>query len=190
MKFIKSYQIFESNNLELEKELARLGIYNYILNDDGSIDVNQNIDFSSSTFNIIPFNFNKVNGNFIIQDCNIKSLKYCAKYIVGEFYCNHNQLKSLEFGPEYVGSKYNCVNNKLLTLEGCVEEVYGIFNCSNNKLTSLEFCPMQVYGYFNCSDNKLEYLDRSPFIKGNLICKGMFKTEPEFNGSCEKLIWR
>ncbi len=190
MKHLKSYKIFESSNLELEKELEKYSITKYTLNDDGSIDISEHTDLSTNNLNVIPFKFNKINGDFYYSYNRIKTLKNCPRYIEGLFDCSNNQLESLEFGPEYVGYSYFCNDNKLITLKGCIDEVHGSFNCSFNQLISLEFCPMQVEGWFYCSDNKLTELDRSPFIRKELWCGGMFKSEPEFNGSCEKLIWK
>ncbi len=190
MKYIKSYQIFESTNLELEKELEKFNITEYILNEDGSIDINDEVDLLNLNLNKIPFKFNKVNGNFFISQNNLTSLHNCPNYISGDLFSNGNKLTSLEYGPEYVGSDYFCDDNKLVTLKGCVEEVYGHFDCRSNELTSLEFCPMDVKGWFDCSFNNLEYLDRSPLIGGDFYCYGgMFKSKPEFNGSCRKLVW-
>ena len=189
MKFIKSYRIFESTNLTLDKELKEFNITKYSLNEDGSIDCDQHVDLFNRDLDEIPFNFNRINGNFNISQNDLPSLKNCPKYIDGWFTCHFNRLSSLEFGPEYVGENYYCYNNKLTTLKGCVDEVYGYFDCSNNLLTSLEFCPMQVEGEFNCSRNKLTELDFSPFVRKNLFCKGMFKSEPEFFGHCENLVW-
>ncbi len=183
--------MFESINLELEKELDKFDIKEYTINEDGSIDCNEVvISFSEHKLNEIPFKFNRINvGGFSVRNNLLTSLKNCPKYIDSYFNCSVNRLASLEYGPEYVGGDYYCHQNKLETLKGCVEEVYGNFYCFDNQLTSLEFCPMEVEKDFDCSDNKLEYLDRSPMIKGNLTCLDMFETEPEFNGHCEKLIW-
>ncbi len=190
MKHIKSYKIFESIDLELEKELKRFKITDYILNENGSIDCNQSVNLTGHELNNIPFDFNKINGNFDINDNNLTSLKNCPKHISGWFGCSYNKLTSLEYGPGYVGDHYLCSHNKLITLKGCTDEIYDNFNCAVNQLKSLEFCPMQVEGYFNCSYNLLTELDRSPFIRKNLFCSGMFKTKPEFNGSCENLFWK
>ncbi len=189
MKFLKSYKIFESKDLDLEKKLKKYFINKHTLNEDGSIDCDQFINLDNQKLNIIPFNFNKINGYFFIHDNQLTSLKNCPKYISEWFECSQNKLTSLEFGPEYVGEDYSCNHNKLITLKGCVDEVYGHFDCSNNQLTSLEFCPMEVDGIFDCDDNKLKELDRSPFIRKEFFCRKMFKTEPEFTGHCEKLIW-
>ncbi len=190
MKFIKSYKIFESTNLELDKELKEYVIYNYTLNEDGSIDCNQNIGLAYQKLNIIPFNFNKIEGYFSIINNNLTSLKNCPKYISEWFECSSNNLTSLEYGPEYVGGSYYCMNDQLITLKGCVDVVEGDFSCKNNLLVSLEYCPMEVDGKFDCSFNKLTELDRSPFIRGKLYCQDMFTKEPEFNGSCQELIWK
>ncbi len=195
MKYLKSYKIYESIDLDLDEKLKKFYITKYSINENGSIDCYQNVILSNiilSTLDIsnkIPFKFNKVFGYFDISNIQLTSMNNCANYIAGSFYCSENKLTSLEYGPEYVGGSYACDHNKLETLNGCVDEVYGDFYCSDNQLTSLEFCPMQVDGDFFCSNNKLEYLDRSPFIKGDLFCCDMFKSEPEFTGSCNKLIW-
>ncbi len=189
MKFIKSYKIFESFDKELCNRLQTFGIIQYSINEDGSIDCDQDVIMNSKRLNDIPFNFNKITGFFTIISNNIKSLKNCPKYISSDFDCPYNQLTSLEYGPEYVGRNYYCNNNQLITLKGCIEEVYGRFYCNNNLLTSLEFCPMDVNDDFDCSNNQLEYLDRSPLVKKDFICYGMFKSEPEFSGDCRKLLW-
>ncbi len=190
MKHIKSYKIFESKDLDLEQELKNYNIENYTINEDGSIDVDGDTSLSKLSLSDIPFKFNKVNGNFYIYGNSLTTLKNCAKYVNGGFSCCQNELVSLEYGPEYVGRNYVCFDNQLTTLKGCVDEVYGNFICNNNKLTSLEFCPMQVEGWFNCSDNLLIELDRSPFIREYLDCSGnLFKSKPDFNGHCKKLIW-
>ncbi len=190
MKFIKSYKIFESNDTALNEQLNEYDIKDFIINENGSIDVNQNVYLNYKFLNKIPFKFNKISGRFNIADNKITSLENCPKYISEYFTCTDNLIKTLEGGPEYVGTNYYCNNNKLITLKGCTEEIYGVFNCDNNDLISLEFCPMDVGIDFHCSNNKLEYLDRSPLVNGNLYCFNMFKTEPEFNGHCEKLFWK
>ncbi len=190
MKFIKSYQIFESTDYKLKRELEKCFIYKYTLNEDGSVDCNQYVNLWGKKITAIPFKFNKIDGDFSITGNELAELKNCPKNIIGNFSCSLNKLTSLEYGPEYVDKSYNCSGNQLITLKGCIDMVYGDFYCQNNLLTSLEFCPMQVDGKFDCSDNKLEYIDKPIFIKGNLWCLGMFKTSPEFNGSCKNLIWR
>ncbi len=190
MKFIKSYKIFESKNISLKSKLKKFDISDYQLNENGSIDVNEDVDLVNADLNEIPFKFNKIYGFFIIYDNYLESLKNCPKWIEQGFNCSNNQLTSLEFGPEYANGEYYCDRNKLITLKGCIDEIEGSFSCNNNKLTSLEFCPMEVGGDFDCSSNKLEYLDRSPLIKGDLYCCSIFKTKPEFNGSCKNLIWK
>ncbi len=190
MKHLKSYKIFESKNISLNKKLKAFNIVEYSFNEDGTIDCNEDISMVGLNLDEIPFKFNRINGYFNIRVNNLKSLKNCPKYIDRFFNCSNNKLESLEFGPEYVGKDYTCHSNKLTTLKGCIDEAYGRFSCHSNKLTSLEFCPMQVEGDFDCSHNLLIELDRSPFVRGDFDCEGMFKNKPEFNGYCEQLIWQ
>ncbi len=190
MKFIKSYKIFESSNLELDKELVKYKITNYVINEDGSIDVNDNVNLDEKKLNKIPFKFNKANESFYVYTNQLTSLKNCPNYVKNTFSCSENKLISLEFGPEFVGGSYFCNSNRLKSLKGCIDEINGDFDCDSNFLTSLEFCPMQVEGDFICSHNLLTELDRSPFVRGKLYCAGIFKTKPEFNGYCGEMVWK
>ncbi len=200
MKYLKSYKIFESIIIDLENELGKYGISEFIVNENGTLDIQGSVSMHHFKFNEIPFNFNKITGSFNINGNNLILLKHCPKYIGSWFNCSKNKLTSLEYGPEYVGDTYICSHNKLITLNGCVQEIhngkyiaantsFGGFDCSYNQLTSLEFCPMEVNGDFDCSYNQLVELDRSPFVRGNLWCYGMFKTKPIFNGDCKHVEW-
>ena len=105
----------------------KYNIKNYTINDDGTIDVNGNVNLSSKGLTELPLVFNKVSGDF---DCGVNkltSLKGSPRWIGGGFYCDHNQLTSLEFSPDYVG---------------------GSFWCSNNQLTD-NYCDVEIGGYFH-----------------------------------------
>ena len=92
----------------------RYGITNYIINDDGSIDVNGDVSLSYDGLTELPLRFNRVTGYF---DCNfnqLNSLKGCPRWIGDSFYCSYNNLTSLEFSPEYVGNDFFCSDNYLI----------------------------------------------------------------------------
>ena len=112
----------------------KYNITNYTVNDDGSIDVNDNVYLWGLDLVELPLTFNKVRGSFD---------------------CASNRLTSLKGSPKWVGGSFTCSSNKLTTLKGCPRWVGGWFHCYKNQLTSLEFSPDYVAGGFNCKSNKL-----------------------------------
>ena len=120
------------NNIDIELlNICVNGTYT-INDDDGSIDVEGNVDLRGKKLTKIPFNFGKVSGNFS---------------------CHNNQLTTLEGAPNNVGGCFYCYCNQLTSLEGAPNTVGGYFECSNNQLTTLEGAPNNVGGDFYCCDN-------------------------------------
>jgi len=103
-------------------------------NDDGSYDVDGDVDLSEQDLKRLPVQFGKVSGNF---------------------WCYENQLTTLEGVPREVGGNFWCIYNQLTTLEGAPREVGGSFDCSYNQLTTLEGAPREVGGDFDCSYNPI-----------------------------------
>ena len=113
--------------LDIKEICKKYNIINYTINDDGTIDVNGNVNLCNIKLTEIPLTFNKVSGDF---DCGVNkltSLKGSPRWIGGGFYCDHNILTSLEFSPDYVG---------------------GSFWCNNNQLTD-NYCDVEIGGYFH-----------------------------------------
>jgi hypothetical protein len=104
-------------------------IENYTVNDDGSIDVDGNVDLSWYKLTELPLRFNKVTGYFSCSSNNLTSLKGSPKWVGGYFSCSCNQLTSLEFSPDYVGGSFFCMGNKL-TDNYCDTEILGDFYTS------------------------------------------------------------
>jgi hypothetical protein len=132
MKYLK---LFESHN-ELESRLEFYRVKNYIINKDGSIDVNGDVDLTNDLVSdpvLIPFNFNHVNGFFDCSDNELISLKGSPKIVGGDFTCSDNRLSSLVGGPKEVGGNFCCDYNKLTNLKWA-PKVGGTSFVSNNPL--------------------------------------------------------
>jgi hypothetical protein len=132
MKWIK---VFEKFN-EIDSICRKLGIRNYTVNVDGTVDVNGDVSLSGwhpanikEKLTKIPLKFGKVTGYFS---------------------CSSNDLTSLEGSPTHVGDYFNCSANKLTSLEGGPREVGGAFYCQDNNLVTLDGAPKEIGGYFNC----------------------------------------
>jgi len=90
--------------------LDEVGIKNYTINKDLTVDVDDGVDLRKMTFEKLPVRFGKVSWWFDISNCkNLKTLEGCPKEVDGSFFCN------------------DCPNLK--TLEGCPKEVYSNFWC-------------------------------------------------------------
>jgi hypothetical protein len=164
MKHLKLFESFEEEDIHTMCE--KYGIENYTINEDGSIDVDGNVNFlSSSRLKKLPLKFNNVTGYFSCSYNKLTSLEDCPKSVGDDFDCSDNKLTSLEGCPESVGGDFNCGSNKLTSLEGCPGSVGGYFSCQDNKLTSLEGCPESV-GDFWCYFNKLTSLEGCPKVVG------------------------
>ena len=119
------------NNIDLNL-LKKCVDGTYTINDDGSIDVNGDVNLNNKKLAKIPFKFRNVSGGF---------------------YCHRNRLTSLEGAPNTVGGNFCCNDNRLTSLEGSPNTVGGGFYCYNNKLTTLEGAPNTVGGSFYCYGN-------------------------------------
>ena len=132
MKHIKTYKIFENkDNSDIIKELEKYNIRNYTINNDGTIDVDGNVDLYYRRLTKIPFKFGNITGNFD---------------------CSYNKLKDLIGGPQEVGGNYICYSNKLESLEGCAGDIGGMLHCNNNQLEMLD-CSSVINGNIYCNGN-------------------------------------
>jgi hypothetical protein len=176
MKHLIEWGLFESSKKEYSKEniesiCEEYSIENWILNEDGSIDVDGDVDLYDKGLNKLPLKFRNVSGNFDCSFNELISLEDCPESVGGNFNCNNNKLISLKYGPESVSGNFDCSYNKLTSLVGSPESVGGNFWCDDNNLTSLEGSPKSVGGNFDCSYNKLTFLEGClKSIPGSLDC--------------------
>jgi hypothetical protein len=170
MKYLKLFENHK-NEEDIHRICKEYNIKNYTINDDLSIDVDDDVNLFSKGLTKLPLKFNKVNGYFNCTFNNLKSLEGAPKEVNGYFKCSFNQLTSLEGAPKEVNGHFDCNRNKLTSLKGTPEGVNGYFYCFNNQLTSLEGAPKEINGEFNCSNNKLTSLEGAPNkVNGDLHC--------------------
>jgi hypothetical protein len=110
----------------------------YIINNDGTIDVNGDVYLYGKLLvymKKLPVKFGKVLYSFDCAANNLTTLEYCPKYIGGDLYCAANNLTTLEGCPKYIGGDFNCYNNELTTLKGIEKcEILGDFWCEGNDI--------------------------------------------------------
>jgi hypothetical protein len=105
MKHLIEQRLFESRKY-IESICKKFGIKNWTLNEDGSIDVDGNVDLYFKRLNKLPLKFRNVSGYFD---------------------CSHNNLTSLEGSPKSVSGGFNCSYNKLTSLKGCPNQLVVIY---------------------------------------------------------------
>ena len=136
--------------MKINEICQKYDIENYTINEDGSIDVDGDVDLYKCELTELPLNFNKVNGDF---DCSynfLTTLKGSPKYVSGEFGCNHNDLTSLEYSPEYVGDDFDCRENKIRDLYGISDNIDGKLYILDNPIDSiLDIMDMDFIRAFN-----------------------------------------
>ena len=121
-----------SNNINLELLLTECIEGTYTINDDGSIDVDGDVNLGNKDLTKIPFKF---------------------RHVSGDFHCYNNYLTSLEGAPITVGGIFDCGYNNLTSLEGAPNNVGSIFRCDYNELVSLDGAPNFVGDVFWCRFN-------------------------------------
>lgn len=142
-------QFFKTRE-ETEVWLKEMGVENYTINEDLTVDVDGDVTLYKKNLASLPVTFGKVSKNFD---------------------CTYNQLTSLKGGPQSIGNDFICSENKLTSLENAPQSVGGDFYCSANQLASLVGSPIFVGGHFDCSDNQLVNLKGVPqSVGGDFYC--------------------
>ena len=149
MKHLRSFN--ENLKSDIESICKEYGIKNYIINTDGYIDVNGNVDLYNKNLTKLPLKFNKVSGIFD---------------------CSYNQLTTLEGSPKEVGEDFDCRWNQLPSLKGCPKEIGGDFDCYNNLLTTLEGGPTKLGGNVYCYNNPLPKIILNSRYQKKILLEG------------------
>jgi hypothetical protein len=146
------------SNEEINEICEKYNIENYTINDDGSIDVNGEVDLSGESLTELPLKFNKVSGNFTCNNNKLTNLIGSPKSC-GNLTCKYNNLTSLEGSPVSIDMHFNCSNNQLTSLEYGPEEIgkkySGMYNAQDNKITSLYGFDTKGYSYLYLQSNPI-----------------------------------
>jgi len=128
--------------IDIDSICKKYHIYNYTINSDGIIDVDDNVNLNNINLTELPLKFGKVSGYFDCSDNNLTTLKGCPQSVTGYFICHNNNLTTLEFCPQSVGCYFSFYKNHIKDLYGFpeffdghifyernpVEEILDLFN--------------------------------------------------------------
>jgi hypothetical protein len=92
--------------------LKTIMVDNYIIHDDFSVSVYQNLNISNMKLKEIPIKFRYVLGDFNCSFNFLTTLKGCPKKIDGNFNCTRNELTSIDYPPKVIEKDaYFLINN-------------------------------------------------------------------------------
>ena len=159
--------------MSIDEICEKYDIRNYTINDDGSVDVGNQVYLVGNDLTKLPLKFGNVSGSFNCSNNELTTLEGSPKSVGGYYDCNVNRLTSLEFMADEIGESLFCAQNNLTTLKGCPEKINGTLHIHYNSLTSLEGGPKLVEGDFVCKSNYLTTLKGCPEnIDGEFDCVG------------------
>ncbi|MCK9475620.1 MAG: hypothetical protein M0R46_06870 [Candidatus Muirbacterium halophilum] len=151
MKYLKMFN--ESiNRSDIEAICEKYNITNYTINDDGSIDVDGDVDLYNKKLKALPLKFRKVSGYFK---------------------CSYNQLTTLEGVPQRVGKYFSCRNNKLKNID-YLPKYYKELFILNNPISKIIKLFITYNGYVGISnrENKdliMDFIDREIIQQDKLL---------------------
>lgn len=117
--------------------LDSVGIKNYTINKNLTVDVNGDVDISDKSLSSIPVQFGMVKGYFSCAQNQLTSLLGAPK-VANDFFCDNNQLTSLKYFPEKVVDNITCSFNQITSLNYLPKKIKGNLDCGYNpNLTSL-----------------------------------------------------
>jgi hypothetical protein len=144
MKLFKYNQFINESNEDIHYMCKKYEIEDYIINEDGSIDVRDDVNLSQIIkLNEVIFRnvlrFRNVIGDFDCTYNKLSSLKFKNQMIPpisinGDFFGGYNNLTSLEGSPISVGGSFFCNDNKLTSLEGITQRISDNIYCYRNDL--------------------------------------------------------
>lgn len=139
-----NYGQYIDNMRLIDKFCQSYNIKNYIINSDGSIDVNGSVNLRhenrrSTIIERIPIKFNAVYGDFDVSYNNIKNLNNFPRFISGSLICRSNRLETLSGSVKYANSII-ASNNRISSLVGCPKVLIKL-DVDHNLLTNLVGCP-------------------------------------------------
>lgn len=125
--------------MDIKSICEEYGIREYTINEDGSIDVYENVSINRQGIKELPIQFRNVYGNFNCYSNELTTLKGCPNRVGGDFVCSWNKLKTLEHSPKIVVGNFYCHNNKLVSIKDGTIDLFGDFYCDRLSIEGLTY---------------------------------------------------
>lgn len=118
----------------------------------------------------LPFQFGRVEGDFICKDTGLKSFKGFPKFIGGSLIVRTNQISNFDDFPEFIDGDIDLYENKLTKLYNLPKNHKYSLNLNCNQIASLEGLPEKIGGTLKIMSNQLTHLKGTLKEVNNLEC--------------------
>jgi hypothetical protein len=171
MRYLRKYESHKDiDRIAISNICLKYGISNYTINDDGSIDVDGNVNLSHKRFKKLPLNFRTVSKTFWADFNKLTSIDGSPKSVTN-YFCDNNRLTSLVGCPQLIKGNLMCSYNEIETFDGLnFIEIGKEFDCYGNPIWSIWklFRDYTKFEFFNDCDiireNRIIILDRLNFF--------------------------
>ena len=156
-----------SSKKEIQDWLETYNIKNFSINDDLTIDVNDNVILNGLQLTCLPYKFNYVAGQFTIFGNQLTSLKNTPSIIDGDFVCAQNLLLDLSHAPQKVGESFYCSDNPFRELHGvAIHFTEHFYHCTKDETEFLK----EFIDYYEI-DHNFGFSIELPFDTFQMACE-------------------
>ena len=146
-------------------------IENFTINDDLTVDVDDNVILYLCQMNELPIQFGYVTGDFILGENHLKTLEGVPSKVGGDFICGGNDIRDLDYFPKDIDARIILLNNPLVSYTSPLEHANNLIWISK-PIPGLSYLEIDEHGYYkyNIDDYLLwnegakEFFERHDFI--------------------------
>ncbi len=144
-------------------------IEDYTINEDLTVDVDNDVFLYLLPIIYLPIQFGEINGEFLLGENGLKSLRGCPYIVHHDFTCGGNEITSLNYLPKIIEGTIRLFNNKkLIDFTSTLEE-------SNNLIKSTHIIPGLTY--LSHDEGDMYSYDTEEYLKWNDSCRQFFEEE-------------
>lgn len=163
---------FFDNKKDISQWLLKYHIENFIIQDDLTVDVNQDVEIkndSQQKIQHLPIQFGEIKGDFLLNGLGLNTLKGCPHSVLGDFNVSHNELTHLDYFPKIIKNSIYLSYNKLTTVDLRQLDIKKL-SLSFNLIDSLK----NIHNYssietLHIGGNNLIDLDGCPDVKALIL---------------------
>ncbi len=146
-----------TTKIEIAKWCDTNLIENYTINDDLTVDVDDNVILYLIPMDELPIQFGFVKGDFILGENGLTTLKGVPSTVGGDFICGGNEIEDLEHLPKTISSRIILLNNKISSYTSSLKNANNIIWISE-PMPGLSYLEIDENGYYKYNiDDYLEW---------------------------------
>lgn len=138
------------------------GILGYTIHDDGTIDVDGDVDLSSRGLEALIVKFGVVHGEFSVAYNKLTTFYGFPTSVTRSLYCESNQIRYFKHCPSIIGGSFLVSDNKISNFDDFPQVIGGDVYLGRNNFTKLDNMPEIINGSLFLSQNYLTTLEGCP----------------------------